>query len=50
MAFLEALPEKFVARKMSYWALAQGMLFAGYHVHQHAGQIREAIGEKAVAA
>lgn len=50
IAFIENLPDAFVARRSGYWSMAQGMLFAGYHLHDHAGQIREAIGEKAAAA
>jgi len=39
LAFIKALPEKFVAQKSTYWRLAQDLLNADVHIQEHTDQI-----------
>ncbi len=43
VAFLEKLPEKFVARKGSYWRLAYEIVDQPYHFNSHLDQMRNAV-------
>ncbi|HAL17469.1 MAG TPA: hypothetical protein DCP32_12195 [Anaerolineaceae bacterium] len=39
LAFLKSLPEKFLARKSTYWRLAQDLLTVDVHIQEHTDQI-----------